>query len=81
MINGSNFNNDSLIESDQNSKEEKKNTYSSHRDKNFHKQTSKCMFYIFIFYFQEVLSTFLNKEALEKYLEKRWQMSLCHKNH
>lgn len=29
------------------------------------------MFYIFIFYFQEVLSTLLSKKTLEKYLEKK----------
>lgn len=76
-INESNFNNEILIEIEGNSEGREKNTYSSHRDENFHKQTSKCMFYIFIFYFQEVLSTFLSKEALEKYSEKRRQMPLC----
>lgn len=50
---------------------EEKNTYSSHRDKNFHKQASKCMLYVFIFYFQEVLGTFLCDEELKKGFEKR----------
>lgn len=61
--------------------EGEENTYSSHRDENFHKQTSKCMFYIFIFYFQEVLSTFLCDEALRKDFKnkKDLEMSLYYK--